>query len=136
MLGHNGPMRILASLFGLGPRSDAESVAAALQEAVRARPEHREGQVHFQDSANAGTVISGVLALAGEDREQVEASLRSVLETVVRTYAEQPGARTAFVRLEAHPVGDRGTRVMPADVVAPSAGANVTTDDLAAHFGG
>lgn len=131
-------MRILASLLsavGLGPRSDAEAVTVALQEAVRARPEHRKGQVHFQDSANAGTVISGVLALAGEDREQVEASLRSVLETVVRTYAEQPGARTAFVRLEAHPEGDRGTRVVPADLVAPSAGANVTTDDLAAHFG-
>ncbi|WP_422116019.1 hypothetical protein [Brachybacterium sp. UNK5269] len=130
-------MRIIARLLtpSGGPRRDAAAVADALQEAVRARPEHRAGRVHFQDSRTAGTVIAGVLALAGEDREQVAASLRSVLETVARTYAAQPGTRTAFVRLEAHPEGDRGTRVMPADVVAPATGPNVTTDDLAAHFG-
>lgn len=131
-------MGIVASLLtacGLGPRSDAEAVAAALQEAVAAHPEHLDGQVRFQDSTNAGTTISGVLALAGEDRDQVEASLLSVLETVVRTYAQQPGVRTAYVRLEAHPDGDRRTRVMSAEVVEPSSGANVTTEDLAAHFG-
>ena len=129
---------IIASLLaacGVGGRSDVGAVQDALRAAVEALPEHLEGLVQYQDSPNAGTTISGVLTLAGDDREQIEQSLLAVLETAVRTYRAQPGVRTAFVRLEAHPEGDRATRVVSADVVEPSSGANTTTDDLAAHFG-
>ena len=132
-------MGIIGSLLtacGLGPRADISEVQDALRVAVEALPEHLGGAVHFQDSVNAGTTISGVLVLAGRDRSQIERSLLTVLETVSDTYDQQPGVRTAFVRLEAHPEGDRSTRVMAADVVAPSSGANITTEDLAAHFGG
>lgn len=132
-------MGIIGSLLtacGLGGRSDVTDVQEALRVAVEALPEHRDGKVQFQDSTSAGTTISGVLVLAGQDRAQIERSLLVVLETVSDTYDQQPGVRTAFVRIEAHPEGDRGTRVMTADVVAASSGANVTTEDLAAHFGG
>lgn len=131
-------MGIIGSLLtacGLGRRSDVTAVQDALRGAVEALPEHLAGKVQFQDSANAGTTISGVLVLAGQDRAQIEQSLLVVLETVSGTYDEQPGVRTAFVRLEAHPEGDRETRAMTADVVPPSSGANVTTEDLAARFG-
>lgn len=130
-------MGIIASLLaacGVGGRSDVGAVQDALHAAVEALPEHLEGQVQYQDSTNAGTTIGGVLTLAGEDREQVEQSLLTVLESVVHTYREQPDVRTAYVRLEGHPEGDRATRVVSADVVAPTSGANITTDDLAAHF--
>lgn len=126
----------LLAACGLGGRSDLETVTSALRAAVEALPEHQDGQVQFQDSANAGTTISGVLVLAGEDRAQVEGSLLTVLETVSSTYEQQSGVRTAFVRIEAHPAGDRETRVTSADVIPPSSGANVTTEDLAAHFYG
>lgn len=131
-------MGIIASLLaacGVGGRSDVGAVQDALRSEVEALPEHLDGQVQFQDTTNAGTTISGVLTLAGDDREQVEQSLLTVLEAVVRTYREQPDVRTAYVRLEGHPDGDRATRVVSADVVAPSSGANITTDDLATHFG-
>lgn len=132
-------MGIVGSLLaacGLGGRSDVEGVTAALRTAVEALPEHRDGQVQFQDSANAGTTISGVLVLAGQDRGRVEESLLTVLETVSATYEQQSGVRTAFVRIEAHPDGDRETRVASADVVPPSSEANVTSEDLVVHFGG
>lgn len=131
-----GIISSLLTACGLGGRSDVTAVQDALRVAVEARPEHLEGTVQFQDSTSAGTTISGVLVLAGQDRAQIEQSLLTVLETVSDTYDQQPGVRTAFVRLEAHPEGDRSARVMAADVVAPSSGANVTTEDLAAHFGG
>jgi hypothetical protein len=126
----------LLAACGLGGRSDAGAVQEALRTAVEALPEHREGLVQFQDSTSAGTTIGGVRALAGEDRAGVEQSLLTVLETVSRTYREQPGVRRAFVRLEAHPEGDESTRVLAADVVEPASGANVTTDDLEAQLGG
>lgn len=132
-------MGIIAGLLtacGLGPRSDVPEVQAALRGAVEALPEHLDGLVQFQDSTSAGTTISGVLVLAGRERAEIEQSLLAVLEAVNAAYARQPGVRTSFVRLEAHPEGDRSTRVMTADVVAPSSGANVTTEDLGAHFGG
>lgn len=131
-------MGIIAGLLtacGLGPRSDVPEVQAALRGAVEALPEHLDGLVQFQDSTSAGTTISGVLVLAGRERAEIEQSLLAVLEAVNAAYARQPEVRTSFVRLEAHPEGDRSTRVMTADVVAPSSGANVTTEDLAAHFG-
>ena len=59
-----------------------------------------------------------------------------MLETVSRTYREQPGVRRAFVRIEAHPEVDAALRVLAADVVEPASGANVTTDDLEAQLGG
>ncbi|ASK65785.1 hypothetical protein CFK39_07975 [Brachybacterium avium] len=130
-------MGIIASLLtacGLGGRSDAAAVQEALRVAVEALPEHRTGKVQFQDSNSAGTTISGVLVLAGRDRAQIEQSLLVVLEAVSDTYDQQPGVRTAFVRIEAHPEGDRATRVMSADAVAPSSGANTTTEDLTAYF--
>lgn len=132
-------MGIIGSLLtacGLGGRSDVAAVQDALRGAVEALPEHQGGKVQFQDSTSAGTTISGVLVLAGQDRAQIEQSLLAVLKTVSDTYDQQPGVRTAFVRIEAHPEGDRGTRVMTADVIAPSSGANATTEDLTAHFGG
>lgn len=132
-------MGIIGSLLtacGLGPRSDVSEVQDALRGAVEALPEHLDGTVQFQDSTSAGTTINGVLVLAGRDRAEVEQSLLAVLETVSGTYDQQSGVRTAFVRLEAHPEGDRDTRVLTADVIAPSSGANVTTEDLTAHFDG
>lgn len=132
-------MGIVGSLLaacGLGGRSDAGAVQDALRAAVEALPEHRDGLVQFQDSASAGTTIGGVLSLAGEGRAEVEDSLRTVLETVGRTYREQPDTRKAFVRIEAHPEGDDATRVLSADVVEPASGANVTTDDLETQLGG
>lgn len=130
-------MGIIASLLaacGVGGRSDVDAVQDALRAAVQELPEHLNGAVQFQDSSTAGTTLSGVLVLAGEDREQIEQSLLTVLETVTRTYLAQPDVRTAYVRLEAHPDGDRSTRVTTADVVPPASGANPTTDDLATHF--
>lgn len=132
-------MGIIGSLLtacGLGGRSDVTAVQDALRVAVEALPEHLDGKVQFQDTTSAGTTISGVLVVVGQDRAEVEQSLLAILETVSDTYEQQPGVRTAFVRIEAHPDGDRGTRVMTADVVTPSSGANVTTEDLAARFGG
>ena len=85
-------------------------------------------------STSAGTTISGVLTLQGADRAAVTASLERVLETVARTYRDQADVRTAFVRVEAHPADDSATRVLTTEVVAPSDGANTTTDDLDAHF--
>lgn len=131
-------MGIVGSLLaacGLGGRSDVGAVQDALRAAVEALPEHLGGLVQYQDSASTGTTISGVLVLAGEDRAAVEQSLRTVLAAVLRTYREQPGARRAYVRIEAHPEGDARTRVLSADVVTPSSGANVTTDDLEAQLG-
>lgn len=132
-------MGIVGSLLaacGMGGRSDVGAVQDALRAAVEALPEHRGGLVQFQDSTNAGTTIGGVLILAGTDREQVEESLLSVLVTVLGTYREQPNVRTAFVRIEAHPEGDTATRVLTTDVITPSSGANATTEDLEAQFGG
>lgn len=126
----------LLAACGLGGRRDPSAVQEALRTAVEALPEHLDGLVQFQDSASAGTTISGVLVLAGEDRAGVESSLLTVLETVSGTYREQPGTRRAFVRIEAHPEGDSATRVLAADLVEPASGANVTTDDLAAQLGG
>lgn len=124
---------LLAACGLLGGHSDATEVQDALRGSVEALPEHLTGKVQFQDSAGAGTTISGVLVLAGADRAQIEQSLLVILETVSATYAEQPGVRTAFVRIEAHPEGDRSVRVTTADVVPPNSGANVTTEELAAH---
>lgn len=121
-------------LGGLGGRSDVDAVTAALRTAVEGLPEHLDGLVQFQDSATAGTAIGGVLVLAGRDRAEVARSLLLVLETVSRTYDQQQGARTAAVRIEAHPEGDRDTRVRAAELVPPSSGADVTTEDLAAHL--
>lgn len=132
-------MGIVGSLLaacGMGGRSDVGAVQDALRAAVEALPEHRGGLVQFQDSTNAGTTIGGVLILAGADREQVEESLLSVLVTVLGTYREQPNVRTAFVRIEAHPEGDTATRVLTTDVITPNSGANATTEDLEAQFGG
>lgn len=131
-------MGILGSLLaacGRGGRSDVDAVQDALRTAVEALPEHLDGLVQFQDSTTAGTTIGGVLVLVGKDRDGVEHSLRTVLETVGRTYREQPGVRKAYVRIEAHPEGDAGTRVLAADVVEPASGANVTTEDLEAQLG-
>lgn len=118
-----------------GRRSDIPAVQAALQQAVESLPAWRSGRIQYQDSTSAGTTISGVLSLAGDDRDAAAASLVSVLEAVIRTYVDQPRTRTAFVRVEGHPEGDQSTRVTAADVLAPAEGANVTTDDLVEHFG-
>jgi hypothetical protein len=126
----------LLAACGLGGRSDVDAVQNALRAAVEALPEHLDGVVHFRDSASAGTSIGGVLVLEGEDRADIEQSLLAVLETVGRTYREQPDTRKAFVRIEAHPEGDDVMRVLSADVVEPASGANVTTDDLEAQLGG
>jgi len=128
---------ILGSLLaacGMGGRSDVDAVAAALRDAVEALPEHLDGEVRFQDSANAGTFVSGVLVLAGQEREAVETSLLRVLQTVDLVYREQARVRTAFVRIEAHPAGDRGLRVLATDVIPAGSAANITTDDLTAFF--
>lgn len=122
------------SLAACGRRSDVGAVRAALQSAVEALPVYDDGQVQYQDSASAGTTISGVLTLQGADRTAVAASLEHVLEAVARTYRDQADVRSAFVRLEAHPAGDSATRVLTTEVVAPSSGAKTTTDDLDAHF--
>jgi len=142
LMGHVGRRGVLVGILGtlltacgLGPRSDVDAVGAALQQAVSALPEHLDGQIQYQDSTNAGTTIAGVLVLAGERREQIEESLLTVLGAVTRTYAEQPGVRTAYVRIEGHPAADAAARVLSADVITPSSGANVTTEDLDAHFG-
>ena len=95
-------MGIIASLLaacGVGGRSDVDAVQDALRAAVQELPEHLDGAVQFQDSSTAGTTLSGVLVLAGEDREQIEQSLLTVLETVTRTYLAQPDVRTAYVRV-------------------------------------
>ncbi len=118
-----------------GRRSDIPAVTAALQEAVEARPEYRDGQVQFQDSSSAGTFINGVLTLEGADRDAVASSLEAVLEAVIRAYQDEPDVRAAQVRLEAHPAHDAGTRVLTADVVPPSEDSTTTTDDLDEHFG-
>lgn len=132
-------MGIIGSLLaacGLGPRADVDAVRAALQEATAALPEHLGGTVSFQDSASTGTTIGGILTLAGTGRAEVEQSLLAVLEAVSAAYAAQPGVRTAFVRIEGHPEGDRNARVLSADVVPPATGANTTTEDLTARFSG
>lgn len=133
-----GIIGTLLNACGVGggeDRSDVKAVQEALQDAVELQSEHLDGAVRFQDSSQEGTVISGVFTVAGEDRAKVTACFAEVLDTVVRTYREQEGVRTACVRLAAHPAGDRATRVTTADVVAPADGEDVTTDDLAAHFG-
>ena len=122
------------SVGACGRRSDVSAVQAALRSAVEALPEHVDGLVHYQDSGSAGTTIGGVLTLQGADRGAVAASLERVLETVARTYRDQADVRTAFVRVEAQPADDSATRVLTTEVVAPSEGANTTTDDLDAHF--
>lgn len=71
--------------------SDPSAVADALDSAVTAMPEHLDGELQFQDSFSAGTTIGGVLVLAGSSSHEVADSLRAVLETIIRTYAEQPG---------------------------------------------
>lgn len=116
-------------------RSDISAVQAALQQTVESLAVWVDGQIQYQDSATAGTTISGVLTLAGEDRDAVAASLTDVLEAIIRTYSNQPKTRTGFVRVEGHPEGDRSLRVRSADVVRPAKGANVTTDDVVEHFG-
>lgn len=122
------------SVGACGRRSDARAVQEALQSAVSALPVYVDGRVQYQDSATAGTTISGVLTLQGADRTAVAAALGSVLEAVARTYREQPHVRTAFVRLEAHPTGNPAERVPTAGVVPPSTGSNTTTEDLEEHF--
>ncbi|SMC88591.1 hypothetical protein [Janibacter indicus] len=122
------------SVGACGRRSDARAVQEALQSAVSALPVYVDGRVQYQDSASAGTTISGVLTLQGADRTAVAAALGSVLEAVARTYREQPHVRTAFVRLEAHPTGNPAERVPTAGVVPPSTGSNTTTEDLEEHF--
>lgn len=125
---------LILPVAACGRRSDVPAVQVALRSAVEALPEHIAGLVQYQDSTSAGTTISGVLTLQGSDRAAVTASLERVLEAVARTYRDQADVRTAFVRLEAHPADDPATRVLTTEVVAPSAGANTTTDDLDAHF--
>ena len=38
------------------------------------------------------------------------------------------------MRIEAHPAGDRGLRVLATDVIPAGSAANITTDDLTAFF--
>ncbi len=123
------------SLTACSRRSDVPTVTTALQEAVESVPEYRDGTVGYQDSFSAGTTINGVLAVAGQDRAALVDGLTVLLETVIRTYAEQPGVREAFVRIRVHPEGHAGPVVTSEDVVEPAEGANVTTDDLINHFG-
>lgn len=114
--------------------SDPSAVADALNSAVAALPEHIDGRLQFRDSFSAGTAIGGVLTLAGRNSSEVADSLRAVLEAIIRTYVDQPGTDTAFVRVEGHPDGDTAIRVHAVDIVPASSGANVTTDDLAEFF--
>ncbi|WP_241241516.1 hypothetical protein [Brevibacterium linens] len=116
-------------------QTDPAAVADALRSAVTAMPEHLDGEVQFQDSFSAGTTIGGVLTLAGSSSYEVADSLHAVLETIIRTYVDQPGTDTAFVRVEGHPSGDAATRVLAADIIPAASGANVTTDDLAEFYG-
>lgn len=122
-------------LAACGSRSDIAAVRDALQEAVEGLGEYRGGQIQFQDSSTAGTTISGILDLAGDDRDGVAESLTAVLEAVIRAYRKQPDVRTAFVRITGQLVADANTSVESSDIVRPSEGANVTTDDLEEHFG-
>lgn len=130
-------MGVFAALLSAcgGGRSDVDAVQKALQAAAADGPELGEGSVKFQDSGTVGTVIDGVLAVTATDADQARTQYEAILERVVRAYAQQPRTRTASVLLEAHPDGDRNTRLLPTDVVAPSSGTTVTSDDLAAHFG-
>lgn len=123
------------TLTACGGRSDIAAVRNALQEAVEGLGEYRGGQIQYQDSSTAGTIISGILDLAGDDRDGVAESLTAVLEAVIRAYREQPDVRTAFVRIRGQLVADANTRVESNETVRPSSGANVTTDDLEEHFG-
>ena len=116
-------------------QTDPAAVADALRSAVTAMPEHLDGEVQFQDSFSAGTTIGGVLTLAGSSSYEVADSLHAVLETIIRTYVDQPGTDTAFVRVEGHPSSDAATRVLAADIIPAASGANVTTDDLAEFYG-
>lgn len=138
-----GRRRFLASTLGFtglalsgcfGRRSDPSAVADALNSAVTTLPVYVDGAVQFQDSVSAGTTIGGVLTLDGGDFAEVADSLKAILETIIRTYVEQPGADTAFVRVEGHPQSDQAVRVLAVDVVPASNGANVTTDDLIEYF--
>lgn len=138
-----GRRRFLASTLGFtvlalsgcfGRRSDPSAVADALNSAVTTLPVYVDGAVQFQDSVSAGTTIGGVLTLDGGDFAEVAESLKAILETIIRTYVEQPGADTAFVRVEGHPQSDQAVRVLAVDVVPASNGANVTTDDLIEYF--
>lgn len=139
-----GRRRFLASTLGFtglalsgcfGRRSDPSAVADALNSAVTTLPVYVDGAVQFQDSVSAGTTIGGVLTLAGSSSYEVADSLHAVLETIIRTYVDQPGTDTAFVRVEGHPSGDAATRVLAADIIPAASGANVTTDDLAEFYG-
>lgn len=123
------------TLLGGGERSDPEAVQAELRSAAEALPEHLEGNVFFQDSTMTGTTISGVLEVTGDDRESTLAAYTTVLETVIRVYLEQPGVGTATVRLEAHPANDDVMRLFPSDVLGLDEQRNVTSDELAEHFG-
>lgn len=122
------------TLAACGGRSDIPAVRDALQKAVEALDEYRDGQIQYQDSSAAGTTISGVLDLAGDDRDGVAESLTAVLEAVIRAYREQPDVRTAFVRITGQRDADANTRVESSEVVRASEDANVTTDDLEEHF--
>lgn len=124
---------LLAACTG-GGRADADAVQRALQDAAEDGPELADGTIHFQDRAKTGTSIAGVLAVnaAGDD---VPAAFEAILERIARAYREQPRTRTASVLLEAHPADDVDQRIRITDILAPSSGATVTSDDLAAHFG-
>ena len=126
-------MGIVGSLLaacGMGGRSDVDAVAAALRDAVEALPEHLDGEVRFQDSANAGTFVSGVLVLAGQEREAVETRRRACCGR--STY------RAGAVRRVR---ADRGTPLRGIAACASwrrtdpaGSAANITTDDLTAFF--
>lgn len=81
-----------------------------------------------------GTVIDGVLSLAGPGEEETREQYLRLLQRVHAAYLEQPRTRKASVLLECHPEGDVHTVIRPTDVFTPSEGATVTTDDLTTYF--
>lgn len=111
------------------------AVQEALQGAVEALPEHIDGTVHFQDSGMTGTVINGVLIVAGDDRDEALASFTKILETTLRVYLEQSGVGTATVRLEARLDPESSMRLFPSDVLGLDEQRNVDSDELAEYFG-
>lgn len=130
-----GAAGLLLLAAGCGARSDIPAVREALQSAMEDVPGYVAGTLHYQDQATVGTTIGGVLAVTGSTREESADVLADILETVTRTYLDQPNVRTAFVRLSAHPQSDESTTVETGDIVPTGDGGNTTTDDLAEHFG-
>lgn len=116
-------------------RLDVEATRTRLEDAVQACDGYVSGRLQLQDSAQTGTVLTGVLAVRGTDRPAVTASFSEILEATARSWQGLEDPPSCDVRVESHAEDDPALVVTAVEAIGAAPGSTVTTEDLVEHFG-